>query len=188
MAEHSGRLLRWDIYEEHLNEAAFRWSQWEAALDFTLEETAEVEEQVAAHVDGLVVGGEPVARKLLEPALAEKPERIVAAALALLGAEEPTGPAAVLAALPTAEPPALAALRRALELAPSAAIPADLPSLLKREDAVPGLLALVLDTLGAHGLATAPVCLPFVTHPEPLVAAAALRAASRARLALEVVG
>ncbi|MCP3143963.1 TIGR02270 family protein [Pyxidicoccus xibeiensis] len=188
MAEHSGRTLRWDIYEEHLNEGAFRWTQREKALDapdYTLEEVAELEEPVAAHVDALVLGGEPVAKRLLVPALADEPERVVAAALALLGAEEPSGPAAVLAALPVAEPPALVALRRALELSSPAAIPADLPSLLKKEDGLPELFALVLDTLGSHGLTTAPLCTPFLAHPEPQVAAAALRAASRARLPLD---
>ncbi|CAM3333624.1 TIGR02270 family protein [Corallococcus sp. ZKHCc1 1396] len=179
--------MRWDIYETHLDEAAFRWSQWEKALDapdFTLEEVAELEEPVAAHVDGLVLGGGPVATRLLVPALSGEHEHIVAAALALLLAETTDGPAAVLAALSSAEPPALAALQRALELSPAACIPAALPSLLK-EDAVPVRLALVLDTLGAQGLATAPLCTPFLTHPEPGVAAAALRAASRARLPLE---
>lgn len=187
MAKHTVRLLHWDLYEIHLEEAAFRWSQWEKALDapdFTLEEVEELEEQAAAHLDALVLGGEPVARKLLEPALAaEEPELIVAAALALLGGEEPPGAAAVLAALPTAEPPALAALQRALELAPT--VPAELPLLLKKEDSPAELRAVVLDTLGAQALATAPLCTPFLTHPEPQVAAAALRAACRARLPLE---
>ena len=184
-----GRPLRWDIYETHLDEAAFRWSQWEAALDapdFILGEVAELEERFAAHLDGLILGGTPVARRLLEPALAsEEPERIVTAALALLRGEEAPGPAAVLAALPTAEPSALAGLRRALELAPSAAIPTALPSLLEKEDALPALWVLVLDTLGTHGLATPALCTPLLSHPEPEVAAAALRAASRARLPLE---
>ncbi|RKG95065.1 TIGR02270 family protein [Corallococcus sp. CA053C] len=185
MATNSGRPLRWDIYEEHLSEAAFRWSQWEAALDapdYSLEETAGLEEQVAAHLDGLVLGGAPVAERLLVSALADEPERIVAAALALLQAEEPPGPAAVLSALPTAELPALAMIQRALELAPSLATPANLTSLLKQEDAVPELLALVLNTLGTHGLATTALCTPFLTHPQHQVAAAALRAVGRARL------
>ncbi|WNG43129.1 TIGR02270 family protein [Archangium minus] len=188
MAELTRKPLHWDIYEEHLNEAAFRWSQWEKALDapdFTLEEVAELEEHVAAHVDGLVLGSGPVAEHLLVPALADEPERIVPAALALLQAEVPSGPAAVLAALPEATPPALAALQRALELVPSRCIPANLPALLKQEDAAPELLALVLETLGVHGLATAPLCMPFLTHPKPQVAAAALRATSRARVPLE---
>jgi uncharacterized protein (TIGR02270 family) len=189
MPMHARRPLRWDLYEEHLDEAAFRWSQWERALDepnAVLEEVAEREEWVASHLDGLVLGGEPVARRLLEPALvADEPERIVTAALALLGGEGPSGPAAVLATLPHAEPPALIALRRAFELTSPSSIPADLAALLKKEDALPELLALVLDTLGAHGLATASLCTPFLTHPEPQVATAALRAASRMCLPLE---
>ncbi|RYZ41458.1 MAG: TIGR02270 family protein [Myxococcaceae bacterium] len=188
MTTPTGAPLNWDIHETHLEEAAFRWSQWEKALDapdFTLEEVAELEEPVAAHVDGLVLGGEPVATRLLVPALTEEePERIVAAALALLGAEADYGPARVLGALSSAEPPALAALQRALELSPSTGILQALPSLL-RKDAVPELLALVLDTLGAHGLATATLCTPLLNHPEPAVAAAALRAVSQARLPLE---
>lgn len=189
MSMSTERLPRWEIHEEHLDEAAFRWSQWEKALDapdYTLAEVAELEELVASHVDGLVLGGESVARRLLEPALvADEAERIVAAALALLNGEEPSGPAAVLAALIHAEPPALASLRRALELAAPPGILTDLPSLLKKEDAIPELLVLVLETLGAHGRLTAPLCTPFLTHPEPQVAAAALRAAGRVRLPLD---
>jgi len=183
------RRLCWEIYEEHLDEAAFRWSQWEKALDspdYVLVEVAELEELIASHVDGLVLGGERVAQRLLEPALAaDEAERLVAAALALLNGEEPPGPAAVLATLPHAKPPALASLRRALELAAPPGLLADLPSLLKKEGAVPELLALVLDTLSTNGRLTGPLCMPFLTHPEPQVAAAALLSASRAHLPLD---
>ncbi|NVJ08017.1 TIGR02270 family protein [Myxococcus sp. AM001] len=189
MAKRDGRLLRWDIHETHLDEAAFRWSQWEQALDapdFTLTDVSELEEQLAAHVDGLVLGGAPVARRLLEPALtSEEPERIVAATLALLGSDAPTGPAALLAALAEAEPPTLAPLQRAFELNCPPALGVGLSSLLKQGDTRPELQALVLDTLGAQGLVDAPLCQPFVTHPHPLVAAAALRAASRSRVSVE---
>ncbi|NOJ83473.1 TIGR02270 family protein [Myxococcus xanthus] len=186
MAKHTGRLLHWNIYETHLDEAAFRWTQWEQALDapdFTLADVAELEEQFTAHVDGLVLGREPVARRLLEPALeSDEPERIATAALALLRSEEPFGPASVLAALPSAPIPALLPLQRALELAPSSASLAGLPSLLKQEGVSPELLPLVLEVLGSQGLATAEVCLPFVAHSNPQVAAAGLRAASHSRL------
>jgi uncharacterized protein (TIGR02270 family) len=189
MAVHTKRLLRWDIYEEHLDEAAFRWSQWEKALDapdYELAEVAALEEMMAAHLDGLVLGGGPVARRVLEPALAtEEPERIVVATFALLSGEEPPGHAAVLAALPQAEPPALAALRRAFERVSPTLVPAELPSLLGKVDAIPELLALVLDVLGTHGLATAQLCAPFLSHPVPGVAAAALRTAGRARLPVD---
>ncbi|WP_254627626.1 hypothetical protein [Myxococcus sp. CA040A] len=45
-----------DVWEEHLDEEAFRWTQWERALvapDFTLEETAKREERLLAHLDAL---------------------------------------------------------------------------------------------------------------------------------------
>ncbi|PTL80015.1 TIGR02270 family protein [Vitiosangium sp. GDMCC 1.1324] len=188
MSVHTERPLRWEVHEEYLDEAAFRWSQWEKSLDspdYVLAEVSELEEALAAHVDGLVLGGERVARRLLEPALAEdEPERIVAAALALLGGETPSGSAAVFTALRQARPPVSAAFQRALELATPQSIPADLPSLLK-EESTPELLALVLDTLGVQGLATAPLCSPFFTHPNPQVAAAALRAAGSMRLPLD---
>jgi uncharacterized protein (TIGR02270 family) len=77
-----------DVLEEHLDEAAFLWSQWERALlsgTFDLSDTAELEERLLAHVDGLVVGGEAAAGDLLLPGLeTDEPERISASALALL--------------------------------------------------------------------------------------------------------
>jgi hypothetical protein len=61
--------------------------------DYGLEDTATLEELLLAHLDGLVVGGEPVARELLLPALdSEDPPRISAALWALLAEEELMGP------------------------------------------------------------------------------------------------
>lgn len=50
-----------DVIEEHLEETGFLWGQRQAALDsrdYVLAELAELEERLAAHVDGLLVGGE----------------------------------------------------------------------------------------------------------------------------------
>jgi uncharacterized protein (TIGR02270 family) len=81
-------LVLWDVCEEHLDEAAFRWTQWERALvapDFTLSETVEWEERLRAHVEGLVAGGVSVEERLLLPALEEEEAaRVSAAALALV--------------------------------------------------------------------------------------------------------
>lgn len=78
-----------DVLEEHLDEAAFLWSQWERALVsplYALADLAELEERLLAHGDGLVVGGEAAATELLLPGLeTEEPERIAVSALALLG-------------------------------------------------------------------------------------------------------
>jgi uncharacterized protein (TIGR02270 family) len=77
-----------DVLEEHLNEAAFLWSQWERALVsplYDLADTAECEERLLAHVDGLIVGGEAAAGALLLPGLELKEvERISASAITLL--------------------------------------------------------------------------------------------------------
>jgi uncharacterized protein (TIGR02270 family) len=80
--------VKMDVLEEHFAEAAFLWSQWEHALQspaYDLSETAELEERLLAHLDGLVLGGEIAAAELLLPAL-ERDEagRISAAAFALL--------------------------------------------------------------------------------------------------------
>ena len=116
--------VRWDIVEEHLDEAAFLWTQWEHALlspRYTLAEVADgPEERLRAHVDGLVVGGELVVERLLIPALThDEPEYRFAAASALLASGERDRRAAVLDALAAASGPALAALGRAFALHPS---------------------------------------------------------------------
>lgn len=79
----------WDVVEEHLDEAEFLWGVWRHSLvapDYTLDEVAEgPEERLFAHLEGLVVGGPRVAERLLLPALAgDEPDRVSAAALALL--------------------------------------------------------------------------------------------------------
>ncbi len=51
-----------DIIEEHAEEAAFLWQQRTAAVDapdYDIEELAEADERVDAHLDALNIGGEP---------------------------------------------------------------------------------------------------------------------------------
>lgn len=116
------RRIRWDIYEEHLDEAAFLFQQWEEALRsplYTLVEIAEgPEERLLAQVDGLVLAGDRIASRLLLPALEGEPPVAFAAAFALLAHPEGRFLDSVLAALPELESQQRAALRRALGLAP----------------------------------------------------------------------
>jgi len=118
----TARPIPWDIYEEHLDEAAFVWGAWEQSLDaanYTLDEViAGPEERLLAHLDGLVLGGEPVAQKLLLPALADDdPGKVAAAAWALLQAEDADHLDVVLEAVATAEKrETRAAIGRAFEL------------------------------------------------------------------------
>ena len=58
-----------EVAEEHLDEAGFLWTQWERALvspDYSASEVADgPEERLAAHLEGLALGGREVAERLL---------------------------------------------------------------------------------------------------------------------------
>jgi hypothetical protein len=80
-----------EIFQDLLDDAAFLWTQREqglAAPDLKLQELMEgCEGRLLAHLDALVLGGDPVAEALLLPALAsEEVETVACAALALLEA------------------------------------------------------------------------------------------------------
>lgn len=127
-------MLFWDIIERHFDEAEFLWGLWEDSLvapGYTLDEVAQgPEERLLAHIDGLVANGPEVARRLLNPALERgEPQRVSAAALALLQSPGESGVEAVLVALRTL-PKQRGPLARALACA-------DRPDLLER---VRGLL------------------------------------------------
>jgi uncharacterized protein (TIGR02270 family) len=81
--------ILWDVVEEHFEEAAFLFGQWESALyspKFDLAGLEKLEQRIEAHVDGLIVGGTEVARRILDPELTngDDPGRATVAALALL--------------------------------------------------------------------------------------------------------
>ena len=148
------RPIPWDIYQEHLDEAAFLWGQWERALDaanYTLDEVIDgPEERLRAHLDGLVLGGKPVAEKLLLPALADDDEgKLTAAAWALLHAEDADHLDLVFDALVKAQKKeSRAALSRAFELAERPDLAARLRPLLERS--APPVQAAILGVLSAR--------------------------------------
>jgi uncharacterized protein (TIGR02270 family) len=142
--------IPWDIYEEHLNEAAWLWGIWEESLDSAIYALGDVavgpEERLLAHLDGLVLGGQRVARKLLIPALAgDDLGGIAAAAWVLLQAEDADHQDLVVESLAAAEPPLRAAIGRAFYLAPRA----DISRLISHFHAgAPHLRAMVIDIFG----------------------------------------
>jgi uncharacterized protein (TIGR02270 family) len=89
--------LLWDVMEEHLDEAQYACEELEAQLShatLSLEQVAEnIEARLIAHVDGLVLGGDRVARKLLTTAFDanDPPERwrTIAAAFTLMHGAQP---------------------------------------------------------------------------------------------------
>src|SRR5687768_14296182 len=127
-----------DVLEEHLDEAAFLWSQWERALvspSFELSDIAELEERLLAHLDGLVVGGETAASELLLPALeTDEAERISSAAFALLAGNGKRELEEILAVLDGGDAVQRRGVGRALELSEREGLEAVLRKRLTAED------------------------------------------------------
>jgi uncharacterized protein (TIGR02270 family) len=143
-----------DVLEEHLNEAAFLWAQWESALvsvSHSLEGTADCEERLLAHVDGLVVGGEAAIGELLLPGLeAEERERIAAASFALLAGGGKKELRKLLEVLDSGNEVQRAGIGRAMELSEREGLEASLLERLSAED--PALRALAFRVLAFRGV------------------------------------
>ncbi|MFP2963934.1 hypothetical protein ACLEPN_41015 [Myxococcus sp. 1LA] len=167
-----------DVLEEHLSEAAFLWAHWEranVAANYTLDEAAEVEARLLAHLDGLVTAG-PSAIAFLVPKVqeGEDPGEAFAAAWALLV----LAPSLVLEAMKARAIDAPVAVQfamtRALELGEAAVVESALAPWLITAESIP--LSLALNALGFHGRLSVDRALQLLGHPEGMVVAAALRA------------
>ncbi|ATB41513.1 hypothetical protein CYFUS_006979 [Cystobacter fuscus] len=171
--------LRWDIAEEHLDEAAFLLNRWEESLSSPLYTPREVaggpEERLLAHVDALALGGPQVARRLLLPRLAaDSREESFAAGLSLLGMEEDWS-GAILDVLQEGEPHQREGLREALRLSSR---PGLAPHLLAAFERVgPTARAALLDVLVARQHPPPGSLDHLVADEDPDLACAALRAA-----------
>uniref|UniRef100_UPI0013D75EB1 TIGR02270 family protein n=1 Tax=Myxococcus vastator TaxID=2709664 RepID=UPI0013D75EB1 len=167
-------MLLVDVLEEHLDEAEFRWLQWERALaapGFTVDETATREERLLAHLEALE--DESALDTVLRPAFdSEEAPRVSAATHALLGLGQVDE---VLVRLRGAEAPTRAAMLRALEVSETPGLASRLHELLKLEDTA--LQAGVLETLAFRQEAPAELLARFFTHDEPRARIAALRGA-----------
>ncbi|QSQ21991.1 TIGR02270 family protein [Pyxidicoccus parkwayensis] len=170
----------WAIPEQHLSEAAFLWGRLELMFRsprHVLWRTLETEQRMRAHLDGLVVGGAPVANHLLKPALLEEdPPLVSAAASALLVQDDQVG--AVLGLLVEGTKLQHRAVQQALlrcerkDLAARlAALPATLPDTAR---------AAVLEVQALRGLDAGATLAQWMASETPALAAAALRAARAA--------
>ncbi len=170
-------MMRMDVFEEHFSEAAFLYFQWERALrglHYNLEETAQLEERLLAHLDGLVLGGESVAEALLRPALeGEEPGEVFCSVFASIAESPSSTLEAVLALAPVASPVVQASLRRALEVSRRLGLEAALVPLLNSSEA--SMQALVLEVLAFRGAVPRDAALELLGHEDGRVVVAALK-------------
>lgn len=172
--------IMWEVVEEHLEEAAYLWTQWERALiapNYTLQEMAErVEERLLANIDGLVVAGEAADERLVLPALeGDEPGKVFAAAFALLKRPASDGPKQVIGQLGI-NPELDAILVRALELTHRKGLEEPLLEIVRSRD-----VARAGSALEVLAFRQVPVPLdllkPLLAKDNPSILPAALRAA-----------
>src|SRR5258708_1842890 len=104
-----------DLVVEHAEEIAFLWGQRRASLrspELTQHNVIELDERIAAHLQGLLVPGESAAALLAERLAADDPLDAFAGALGL--ARLGSGPGPLFAALGAAEGERLELLTEAL--------------------------------------------------------------------------
>jgi uncharacterized protein (TIGR02270 family) len=112
----------WDLVEESLDEAAFLWTRWEGELDSITRNFDAVwtwtEDRLQGALDGVRLGGDTVAERLLEPALAKDDPAMWTVCAHLLAARSPPSCRAILSGvLREAKGPRLEALVRGIEVA-----------------------------------------------------------------------
>nr|WP_255203551.1 TIGR02270 family protein [Myxococcus sp. AM011] len=174
--------------EQHVDEACFLWTQWQAALDSPTQVMSEVaegpEQRLRAHLDAIVAGGRRVAERLLKPALeGEDEERIRVAGYCLLAEGEGADVDLVLRHFAEAGEPLRPCLRQALQLSERPGLSRALHPLLGTSD-VP-LLRAVLEVHGFRRTHPGPVLQGLISTASAQLRAAALQSARHWPLEVE---
>ncbi len=177
-------LIIWDVVEEHLHEAEFLFDLWRARLfapHYTYYDIAErLEPRLEAHLDGLRIGGVPVAERLLIPLLeeAEYPELAAVATLVLLDSEVSTHRHQPIRAFETAKGETLQGITLGLALSDSSRLGVNLLSFFEiaRE---PEVKAHWLEIIASRHLDPGRQLEECLRAAHPPLRRAALRAASR---------
>ncbi|WNZ65875.1 TIGR02270 family protein [Myxococcus sp. MxC21-1] len=181
LPRHLALPISWEMLASHLDEAAFLWRQWKRARvapDHVLDDVAGVEARLLAHVDALVLAGRKAATRLLVPALAEadEPGRVECAALGLLLQEDALEAAvrSVLEVLQAGEEGPCAGIQAALLCAGGRGLESWLRPMVDASPS-PGVLATLLEILGAWRVDPGPALEASLTHEAAQVRAAAFR-------------
>jgi uncharacterized protein (TIGR02270 family) len=177
-----------DVVQEHLDEADFLLGQWSWAARsplFTVRQLRRtVENRLLAHLDGLLVGGKPVADEILWPACTDEgaPSFTVAAAASALLLDP--GAAAGGRLIPLLSESPSASLRAGLRLAFQITARTDLDEPLRlalyATDASTAQLDL-LSVLAARRIDPGPILAPLLRTGDPALLAASLTAAGAAQ-------
>jgi uncharacterized protein (TIGR02270 family) len=184
----SAGTILWNVVEEHLDEAEFLLEQWLGASRsprFTLVQLQKtVEHRLIAHLDGLAVGGQEVADKLLWPALDKEsdapPSRVAAAALALLLEPATSVRDRLIELFRTSDSKIIrAGLRRAFELSERTDLDEPVRLALYATDA-PATQAALLEVLAARRVDPGPILGHLLQNSDLDVMVAALHAATAA--------
>jgi uncharacterized protein (TIGR02270 family) len=175
--------LVWDIEEEHLREAEFLFEVREALLDSPSYSLAELEagseQRLIAHVDALVMGGSPVAQRLLIATIEDENQtadyELIAAASLAVFAQSQYGSDRVLAVLDRGGDAQHAGITRALQLIHNPwlerRLVEDVSSFGDLTD--PRGLTARLDALAALGVSPGPWLHRFLVSSDPWLARAA---------------
>ena len=183
IASSKADLILWDVIEEHFDEAAFLFGQWEGALYspiFDLTGLAKIERRLEAHVDGLVLGGTEVAQRILDPELTNGGEqgRAVVSALALLFSGDDEIANRVLETTLHAETPLDRVLARALVLVNLESIDRGLLTRIRSAVLEPQR-ALLLDILTGRGIDAGELLREWSVSSDPRLIGAVLDATAR---------
>jgi uncharacterized protein (TIGR02270 family) len=169
----------WDVVEEHLDEVEFGVGEAELMLESPVQTLVDLpawgEWRYVAHVDGLVIAGAPALERVVLPALeaAESPERVTAAALALL---EMAPVEQLLPVLGHADAQVRRAVARACSLGTRGEVLASFAQDRLRSAASANERAGLLDVMAEMGVWSASAG-RLLDSDEPAVAAASVRAA-----------
>lgn len=178
-------LVKWDVVEEHLHEAEFLYELWQVrqrSPHYTFRELVDrLEPRLEAHLDGLLVGGPPVAQRLLLPLLeaAAEPGEATVAALVLLRSDRLAERRAPLETVVGAQDDQRRALEAALTVSDGRQVDAEL---LQRFEGAsdPDIKVRWLELLSARLLDPGPSLAQCFDTGHPPLTSAALVAAGRA--------
>ncbi len=160
------------VYAQHLEEFQSLWAQRQAGMrsaDYTLGDIAQLDQRLAAHFDGLLLGGEAAVPVVAERMAAGEAAAVFAGAYVLLSLATPAAADRVLDAFLRAEPEKLEGFRHALSHGPIEAIE---PRLVEAARSAPAPVAAVaIEALVFHDRPNpAPERMAeFVQHESPFV-------------------